>query len=106
MKKEKLYNLAYRLNERYGVRSHKDLLYILNALQIKKREKELTADDMEVLLQLEKEHVGISQERFAILVLLGLSDLARKVFSEMPPEIQRNVAKYPIYRLLKDRDIM
>ena len=105
MKKENLYNLAYRLNERYGERSHKDLLYILNALQIKKREKELSADDTAVLLQLEKEHVGISQERFAILVLLGLSDLARKVFSEMPPEIQRNVAKYPIYRLLEDRDI-
>lgn len=106
IKKEKLYDLSYRLNERYGEKSQNDLLYILNDLQIKKREKVLTVEEQKALQKMEKEYTDISPERFAILLLLGLSDLARDVFNDMPAEMQSIVAEYPIYKLLEDRGIM
>ena len=75
------------------------ILFLLNEMQIKKRETELDDDDLELLRNIEDVNPEIL---FGKYVLLEDKDRAEESFSKLSIESQKRYKGFPIYNLYKN----
>ena len=97
---EKYYNLAVYMADKLLTISPDCDDWKLNKLQLAKRKRELTEEELRELEEIEY-HSDNQLILCAVNVLLGNKRKAENIFSQMEPEEQEIFQSYPIYQLCK-----
>lgn len=105
---EHLLDLAYYILEKIlkaKIPKEQILLAQINIMQIKKRRRELSEDDIR-FLQDKKANEESIMMLSAICILLGENIEARNYLSQLAEEDKENMVSRPIYKFLSDADVI
>jgi hypothetical protein len=104
-KKSEMLNAAYEINDWIIKTNDKNhVLNIVNKLQIVKRKRALSGEEMDVLLGLSEDRELDNYMKIAIQLLLGIQKSAEHYFKRLNEKEQKFFESLPIYIFWKDKN--